>query len=79
MITSITYLDRQTGEVLGWQRMGGCEGLRFERDQAPRIAEPLVIEFDWGYVASGPITVDVEYEPGHAWTAYAGPRRDGAE
>jgi hypothetical protein len=77
VITSVTYLDRHTGEVLGWQKMG--DGHRFERDLAPRTAEPLIIEFDWGYVASGPITVDVEFEPGHAWTAYVGPRRDGAE
>ncbi|HTF49447.1 MAG TPA: hypothetical protein VK735_18550 [Pseudonocardia sp.] len=75
-IYTVTYLDRRTGEIVGWHRLGG--GRRYDRGQAPK-PEPLVIEFDWDYFDTGPITVDVEYEPGHAWTAYAGPRRNGAE
>ena len=76
VVSTITYLDPQTGEILGMQKFSAAH--QFQRDLVPRPTEPLIIEFDWGYF-DGAITVDVEYEPGHAWTAYAGPRRNGAE
>ena len=73
----VTYMDRETGELLSLQRLGN--GCRYSRDPGTAADRPLVIEFDWGYFPTGPITVDVENELGAPWTAYAGPRRDGDE